>query len=474
MNPSLKRLLGRALEPSVLRGLLLAQAGLIVLIWLGLVLSAMLERETITEADLAELVPALEAVVLAAQALSDQPQALLQLLHKIDQWNRFGAGERDDPHLRTAMVVWRDGRELFRTEQLPAALGDASQLGLRRRELAGESWHLLTVASEPVAGKPPVVVSFIYNSAGLQALLSSSSARLVLLPLMVSLPLLILPAWLSVHLALRPWRRVAGELARRGANELQPLALPARQRELRPLIEAMNRLLAELREARARERQFVADAAHELRTPLAALQLYAESLQPLVQDSRAAPVLAGMLKSTERSVHLAQQLLALMRSEAGPPAQPQRIELGALVQDVLAEAALRAHQRGITLDCESPGGLWTLGQLDGLTSLFTNLVDNALKYSPAGGCVRLRLMRNPADAGELCIEICDQGPGIPPAWREQVLQRFTRVPDQVERGSGLGLAIVSSVLNRHGGRLALEDAPGGGLRVRVWLPATYA
>lgn len=471
MSLLFKRLMRRALEPSVLRGLLLAQAGLIVLIWLGLVLSAVLEREMVTESDLAEVVPALEAVVLAAQALSDQPQALQQLLHKVDQWNRFGDGEQDDPHLRTAMIAWLDGRELFRTERLPAALGDASQLGLRKRKLDGESWHLLTVAGEPAAGKPPVVLSFVYNTTGLQALLTPNSLRLVLLPLMVSLPLLILPAWLSVHLALRPWRRVAGELAGRGANELQPLALPARQRELRPLIEAMNRLLAEVREARSRERQFVADAAHELRTPLAALQLYAESLQPLVQDSRAAPVLAGMLKSTERSVHLAQQLLALMRSEAGPPTQPQRIELGALIQDVLAEAALLAHQRGITLDCESPGGLWTLGQLDGLTSLFTNLVDNALKYSPPCGCVRLRLSRAEA---ELCIEVCDQGPGIPQAWREQVLQRFTRVPDQAERGSGLGLAIVSTVLNRHRGRLALDDAPGGGLWVRVWLPAAAA
>ncbi|MCH7343964.1 HAMP domain-containing histidine kinase [Pelomonas sp. CA6] len=457
----------RLAEPSLLRRLLLAQLALLSVVWVALVGGLIWLSQS--EDSVRSTVPALEATVSAVQALGDQPEVLQEVLSKIDVWNRFGDGEEDDPALRTGTVVWVAGERRFATEGLPDEALVRRPPGFYRFQSGGTNWLMLTEQRLANArGHPEATVSFIYSDAAMAALRAFSTSHVALLPLLVSMPLLVLPAWLSVRMALRPWRRLSAEVARRDAQDLSPVSTPTRQRELRPLVDALNRLLGEVREARERERRFVADAAHELRTPLAALQLYAQSLQPLIRAGSGERELAGMLRTSERSVRLVNQLLALMRSETQVEVASQPVELGALAQGVLAEAAALASQRRVVLDLEAEPGLWLDGEPDGLNSLFTNLVDNAIKYSPESGLVRLRLWR---ERGELHAELCDQGPGIAPQWRDAVLQRFTRVPDQAQSGSGLGLAIVATVLARHRGRLALDDAPGGGLRVQLIFPA---
>ncbi|MDC6166750.1 sensor histidine kinase [Paucibacter sp. XJ19-41] len=453
----------RLVEPSVLRGLLLAQIALVSLVWLGLVL--LVVRESQQETALRQSVPAMEALVATAEALVDQPEALHRVLGKVDEWNRLGGGEQDDPMLRTGMLVWRGAARVFATDGLPASLYQRHPEGLKEIEMVDGRWQVLTVHS---GSGSDVAVSFIYPQGIMAVMVALNSRGYLLLPLIVSLPLLVLPAWLSVRWALRPWRRLSAEVARRDEQELSPITLPARERELRPLLEAINRLLGRLRGARTRERQFVADAAHELRTPLSAMSLYAESMQRLALPPPAAPLLDGMLRSSARATRLINQLLTLTRSEAEAQAPARRLDLAVLVGEVLAETAILAEGRRVQLDCELPESLWLDGQAEGLGSLFGNLIENAIKYSPEGGRVSLRLWR---EGGEICARLSDQGPGIAPAWREAVLHRFARLPDQSQAGSGLGLAIVASVLQSHGGRLTLDDAPGGGLLVRLWLPA---
>lgn len=457
----------RLREPSLVRGLLLAQAALVTLLWLGLV--AWLLADEISQSEMEKSIPAMQAVVMSAQALADQPEALARVLEQVDRWNRSGSeGVQDEDLLPNGMVMWRGPQRLFASAGLAEALLGPHPPGLHTLEHAGDSWLVLTVQGQGAAAGEQTSLSFVYPHSVMALMVSLEGRGLLVLPLLVSLPLLLLPAWLSVRWALRPWRRLSEEVARRGAQDLEPFVAPSKAQELRPLVSALNRLLAQLREARARERRFVADAAHELRTPLTALNVYADSLRELSAEPQTQALLAGMLRSSERAVRLVNQLLALMRSEAEAQGALQRLDLAQLVPEVLAELAPLARLRQVVLDCEAPESpLWLMARPEGLHALFANLVENAIKYGPQAGTVRLRLWREP---GCLRATVADQGPGIAPEWRQAVLSRFTRLPDQAQPGSGLGLAIADSVMQAQGGSLQLDDAPGGGLLVLLCWP----
>jgi two-component system sensor histidine kinase QseC len=291
-------------------------------------------------------------------------------------------------------------------------------------------------------------------------------------PLLISLPLLVLPAWLSVRLALRPWWRASREIEARGPDDLQPLAFVPRHRELSPLTRAVDQLLARLRAARQRERSFIADAAHELRTPIAAIQVHADALLSHPREGRDAELLSGLRASSLRAARLVEQLLALTRSEAVAARSAKPVDLEALMQDSLAQLAPLAGTREVELDFETIVDADTQavvqGDADSLRSLLDNVIGNAVKYSPAGGAVRVRL-RGGVDA--VRITVTDEGPGIAPELRQRVFDRFFRAPDQALPGSGLGLAIAKAAADRHGATLLLGDGPDArGLAVCLMLP----
>ncbi|WP_271010316.1 sensor histidine kinase [Paucibacter sp. B51] len=461
-------------EPSMLRGLVLAQAFLVCGLWALLLLIGL--RSDVSEASALKLVPAAEAILSSAQHLADRPEALRQVLDKVDQWNRAEQGE-DDPLRRISLLAWRDQQLLYATPGLPARFHGPFPPGLQHVDDGKLGWQVLTVqtpaSAASAAADSDLRVSFLIPRHLSMVLLSDEGLALLLLPLGFSLPLLIVPSWLSVRWALRPWRRLSDAVARRDANDLRPIQLQAREQELRPLLQAINRLLEELREARARERRFVADAAHELRTPLAALRLYADSLAALARDPRQQPLWQGMQRSSERAIHLVNQLLSLLRSDIqGPQAEWRTLDLAQLLPEVMAEVEQQARQRHISLSCETGSEpMYLVAHADGLHSLFGNLLENAVKYSPEHSSVQVRLW---VQDEMLCASISDQGPGIPEAWRSAVLERFTRLPGESQAGSGLGLAIVQSVLHSHGGQMQLDDAPGGGLCVSLRLPRQAA
>ncbi|MFY7867076.1 sensor histidine kinase [Roseateles sp.] len=464
----------RFTEPSMLRGLVLAQALLLCGIWALLMMIGV--RSDLSEASALKLVPAADAILSSAQHLADRPEALRQVLDKVDQWNRTEQGE-DDPLRRISLLAWSDRQLIYASAGLPERFHGPYPPGLQRVDDGSLGWQVLTVQTPaPAAGavaSADLRVSFLIPRHLSMVLLSNEGLASLLLPLGFSLPLLIIPSWLSVRWALRPWRRLSEAVSRRDANDLSPIYLKAREQELRPLLHAINRLLDELREARARERRFVADAAHELRTPLAALRLYADSLAALAHDPSHQPLWLGMQRSSERAIHLINQLLSLLRSDTqGQQAEKQTLDLAQLLPEVMAEVEPQARQRHISLSCETCNdALHLVGHADGLHSLFSNLLENAVKYSPAHSSVQVRLW---AEGEMLCASISDQGPGIPEAWRSAVLERFTRLPGESQAGSGLGLAIVSSVLQSHGGQMQLDDAPGGGLLVSLRLPRQAA
>ncbi|MDT9000993.1 HAMP domain-containing sensor histidine kinase [Paucibacter sp. APW11] len=470
MLRTFKLLLLRWREPSVLRRLLLAQGLLVLLLWLGLI--AYVATETLHDTSVFDSGHRFESIIAVTEALRDQPEQLQQVLHHIDMFQRLEDGVEDIEALRMAMVVWRGDQLVYATPGEPGVVYTPPGDGVQLVERDGRRWRALTKQSQHSNTR----VTLLLPGSIADLLMAMNSHGFLVLPLLVSLPLLVLPAWASVRLALRPWRRVSAEIASRGGQDLSPLAYAPRHRELRPMLNAVNRLLRRVRESVARERSFIADAAHELRTPLATMRVHAEALQAHVSGAHAQALLDGVLRGGERANHLVGQLLALMRSDAAvdgtAPAQP--VMLDELLRERLAQLALLAAERGIELDCEAADGIAIGAPRESLISMLDNLITNAIKYSPPGGLVQVRLT---AAAGLAQLSIADHGPGIPAEARERVFDRFYRLPDQAQSGSGLGLAIVASVVQRLGGQIDLQDSPlpplsgsGVGLCVLLQLP----
>jgi len=227
-----------------------------------------------------------------------------------------------------------------------------------------------------------------------------------------------------------------------------------------------------VRDSTSRERSLIADAAHELRTPLAAMRVNVEALKEQSTDERQRELMGNLLRSNDRAARLVGQLLQLMRSDAvSDSALPIMLSLDGLVQDRLAMIESLASARGIELELECEDRVPVLGERESLVSMIDNLINNAIKYSPPGGTVAVHVSR---DGTHAVLTVADQGPGVPAALRERVFDRFFRNPDQSQSGSGLGLAIVKSVVDRHGGEVRLGATASGGLLATVRLPLAAA
>jgi two-component system sensor histidine kinase QseC len=265
---------------------------------------------------------------------------------------------------------------------------------------------------------------------------------------------------------LRPFRKVADEVAAKGPDNLEPLVFKPKHRELLLLGKSVNGLLERIRNDVLRERRFIADAAHELRTPLAAMRINVEALQQRAHGPEDRALLEGLVHSGDRATRLVAQLLSLMRSDAVPEsARETPLRLDELAQERLAALGGIARERDIELELDAPAAVTIQGERQAITSLLDNLIENAIKYSPPQGVVVVRVM---ADASGAQLAVEDSGPGIPEELRERVFARFYRAPEQTQSGSGLGLAIVRAVAESHGAAVALENVGGnGGLRVAV-------
>ena len=277
----------------------------------------------------------------------------------------------------------------------------------------------------------------------------------------------LLLVWLAVSAALRPLGKLSEAVEARQPDDLRPLPLIAVQRELKPLVAALNQFTERLRAQFERQAQFIADAAHELRTPLAALKARIELGQREAQPQRWQETLEEAGAHTDRVIHLANQLLSLARIETGAQSiaegGAQRLDLSQLARELgLAMAAL-AHKRGVALALEAEQPVWIDGEPTLLTELLSNLVDNALAHTPKDGNVVLRV----AKGGVLEVE--DDGPGIPEPERDKVFARFYRVHQQGQ-GAGLGLAIVGEIIRAHRATVELGQGALGGLLVKVSFP----
>ena len=279
--------------------------------------------------------------------------------------------------------------------------------------------------------------------------------------MLLAFPLVLLPLWLAVHSGLAPLRRMARRMASIDSDPaLSPVGVDLRYAELRPLGRAFDALLERLRLRMARERAFVHDAAHELRTPLAVIAAQAHVLGHAEGRSEREAAAAALLQSIKRTAHLSQQLLDLAALDRPPTQPPEPVDLVAWAGQLLIEQAPTARAREIELVFDAPLELQRRIDLPALHSVLQNLLDNALRYVPRGGRVEVSLQ---ARGRVVMLAVADNGPGIAPAERGLVFERFWRGKDHNQPGSGLGLAIVRQAAGRLGGELRLVDGLVGAL-----------
>ena len=288
-------------------------------------------------------------------------------------------------------------------------------------------------------------------------------------PFALLLPVLLIVIWLAVGQALQPLKRLTAQVQARRTQVLEPLPPTPLPEEVQPLVAALNDLLGRLKASLERERAFMADAAHELRTPLTALHLQMGMLARASDESERAAAMETLSAGVQRAIRLVEQLLALARQEPRADTPRIAVPLAELARSCVAELVPLADARHIDLGLATAAEVSVRGDPEGLRTLVRNLVDNAVRYTPAGGRVDVRV--EAGDAGAR-LSVSDNGPGIAPADRERVFDRFYRPAGTATSGSGLGLAIVRTIAAAHGASVALAaGADGQGLTVTVSFPA---
>lgn len=348
---------------------------------------------------------------------------------------------------------------------LPEDLPQAFSEGFASVDTAEGPWRIYTHVAEQG------IVQVGQPIAARDALARDISLR-VLVPMLALVPLLtLLVAW-ALTRGLGPLEETSRRVSDRDASRLEPLPVGNVPAELLPLIEQINALLRRLAVSLDSERRFLADAAHELRSPVAALALQVQLAERAQTPEARAVALAELRRGTERARRLVQQLLDYARLEPGMATEPMRtLDLAKLAREVVGGFSARAEGLGVDLGADAPAAIEVHGSEAELRSMLENLLDNALRYAPEQTAVTVTVSR---EAGHARIVVVDAGPGIPPAERERVFERFHRVAGDVTPGSGLGLSIAKAIVERHRGAITLENAlPAGewpGLAVRIALP----
>jgi signal transduction histidine kinase len=336
-------------------------------------------------------------------------------------------------------------------------------LGYSDLTLQGDRWRLYAIATESSVIQVSQPWSVREKYAG-------AAAARVLVPLLLLMAVMAVAAAWIVARAMRPLKSITTQIERRDAHSLAPLTAPDLPAEVSPLVRELNSLLERLSGAFASQRAFVADAAHELRSPLTALSLQLQLLERARDDTERELATTRLREAIERATHLVTQLLTLARNEpAGLPHEASTTALESIVHSAAGELQPWAQQRRIDIQIDAPAEVMVKADADALRILVRNLIDNAVRYSPEGSVVRVRVSRN--SGGPAVLEVTDQGPGIAPADRSRAFARFYRASWASEGGSGLGLAIVKAIAERHGAQIALEDAVPHGLRVIVSFPS---
>lgn len=374
-----------------------------------------------------------------------------------------GGGEVPDGANDDLVVqVWTpDGVQVFQSVSR-ARLPQRAVLGFSNVRAGGTTYRVFSIQTNNQTVQVAQDLAVRRNMAGNLALRTLG-------PIAVMMPILMLVVWWVVSGSLEPVARVRSQVASRRADDLSPVSESGLPDEVEPLVRELNLLFGRVKTAFDAQQNFVADAAHELRTPLAALKLQAQSLERADSDEARKLAVARLTAGIDRATRLVEQLLVLARQEAAAGTRQQPVALDELARRAVADLAAVAQAKGVDVGVHECAAASVQGQPEALNILLRNLVENAVKYTPQGGTVDISVQ---STAGGAVVTVEDSGPGIPPEERERVFDRFYRIAGSEASGSGLGLAIIKAIAERHGATLVLDGSERlGGLKAVVTFPA---
>lgn len=368
----------------------------------------------------------------------------------------------EDPEEDNVIQVWDEQGKLLFASHPSRALQRYDQSGVYTVHIKYSPWRIYSTRRNGayIQVAQPMTV---------REELAAGLAMRMLIPFFVLIPLLAGLIWWVVGRSLQPLQRVTIAVATRHADAMQALDETGLPLEIKPVVVALNQLLQRLSHAMQVQRAFIADAAHELRSPLTALKLQLQLTERATNDEQRAIAFTKLNQRLDRSIHLVRQLLTLARSEPRlEPAHLVALDLSAIVEEVARDFMPLAAANQVHLQLEVQPEVMVAGQRENLIVMINNLVDNAIRFSLVHGQVSLSVTR---EEGRVLLRVLDHGSGIPEQERERVFDRFFRREGTNVTGSGLGLAIVRNIVEAHHAIITLTDnVPGSGLVATVSFP----
>ncbi|MBP7412551.1 MAG: ATP-binding protein [Simplicispira sp.] len=398
-----------------------------------------------------------------------QTAALLRLqpLDELDEDKLNEAPELYKYQPKVVFQLWHDGQLLARSANAPLQpLTDRRKRGFTNSEVEDQEWRVFVTP-----GRKGDVRILVGERQSMRDEIVMASVSSMWEPMAWALPLLALGIWWAVRGSVRPLRQLGQAVATRQPQSLAPLDTAGVPPEVLPLVTALNGLFERMAQLLASEQQFTADAAHELRTPIAGIRMQAQVAQGASEAAERSDALAATVRGCDRATRLVEQLLQLARldAEAAQPSAPPT-DLTDVARTVVADLASTAQARGqqVALQCTGPAPVPLAEPLAQV--LLRNLLDNALRYSPEGAQVQVQISpAAPGKGAQLCVQ--DSGPGLAEADMARLGERFFRVLGTGQSGSGLGWSIVQRIARLHGLRVAHDRSPTlGGLRVTITWP----
>ncbi len=446
--------------PRSMQGRLLAiTLGLVAGVWLATALltwsDARRELDELFDAHLAQAAALL--VVQQAQDVDDTHEVDAPTLHRYAP--------------KVAFQVFHEGALALRSANAPAQpmvpLGDALQAGLRTVSIDGVEWRVFAAMGAERDVQVYVGEAISSRESVLMAVLRST-----LWPMAVALPLLALAVWWGVRRAVAPLRRLGRVLAERQPQAVEPVVLDDAPTEMQPMLAELNDLFARIATLMESQQRFTADAAHELRTPIAAIRTQAQVAQGEADAAFRQHALQATIAGCDRATRLVDQLLTLSQLEAGTLPAAGAVDLAAVVRQTVAELASQAIRKSRTFELDAAEACFVAADPVLLRVLIRNLVDNAIRYNSARAVVKVSVARI---ANRVRMVVEDSGPGLSEAARERLGERFFRVLGTGQSGSGLGWSIVRRIAGVQNATLRVDSsATLGGLKVEVEWPVAKA
>ncbi len=449
------------MKPSIRRRLLLTLLSITSLVWLVTALQSYNEtRHEIEELFDAELAQSARTLLTVAGHEIAELDGIPTTAHIHFLPKELSETNGHDYEHKLAYQLWvqPQNKLVLRSFSAPETPLSYKQNGYSNEVINQQPWRIFSLY-DPLSGYQIKVG----ESLAIRQELSDEITLRMAVPMFIALPLLALLIFLGIGRGLQPLQRLARTVARREPGHLGKVSTEDTPSEIEPVITALNQLFERVETSMESERRFTADAAHELRTPLAALKMQAQVAQRSQDESERHRALAQVVHGVERSTRLVEQLLTLARID--PESAQQNftaVALRPIAEEILATLEPAAREKAITLDLRSEENPTINGQAEGIAIALRNLTDNAIRYTPQGGSVAITIEEKD---GKVEVSIADSGPGIPEAESENIFNRFYRLAGQEIEGSGLGLSIVQRIVELHRAEISLHASKFGGLEV---------